>query len=148
MGGRSGTGGSQAAQPRLGWGSSPGWLGIMIVVTAALSGAVVSLLSGTDPGVPLGALVVAGTLAGGTVVRSVRAYLIIPVPAPAYAVAAVIAGLVHDRVADTSRTAVALNGVRWLAAGFVAMAIATLVAAVVAAIRWSRLRSAARGQRT
>lgn len=132
MGPGSDAAGGQAAPPRVSWGSSPGWLGLLIVIMAALAGAVVSLLSRTDPGVALGAFVLAGTLAGATIVRAVRAYLIIPVPAPAYAAAAAIAGLVHDRAVDTSQTAVTLNGVRWLAAGFVAMAAATLLAAVVA----------------
>ena len=142
MGERSVGTGSEAARPRVRWGSPPGSLGIAVVITAALTGAIVSLLSRTDPGVALGAFVIAGTLAGATIVRATRAYLLIPVPAPAYVVAAVVAGLVHDRAADTSRTAVALNGVRWLAAGFVAMAVATVLAAVVAAIRWAMWRSA------
>jgi hypothetical protein len=117
------------------WRSRPGWLGVLVVVTAAAAGTAVTLLSRTDPGWVLGGLVVAGTVAGGIAVRARRAFLIIPVPAPAYAVGAIIAGLVHDRATDTSRTAITLSAVKWLADGFVAMAVATFLAVAIAAIR-------------
>jgi hypothetical protein len=50
--------------------------------------------------------------------------------------AAVIAGLIHDRATDTSNTALTLNGVQWIASGFVAMTAATILAIVIAAGRW------------
>jgi hypothetical protein len=136
--------GSKAGARQGDWRSRPGWLGVLVVVTAAAAGTVVTLLSRTDPGWLLGGLVVAGVVAGGTVVRASRAFLIIPVPAPAYAVGAIIAGLVHDRATDTSRTAITLSAVKWLASGFVAMAVATFLAVAIAATRWALGRSADR----
>jgi hypothetical protein len=113
---------------------------VFVVILAALGGCIVTVLSGAEPGVALGVLVTGGTLTGATVVRARSAYLVIPVPAPAYAVAAVTAGLVHDRAADTSRTALAVHAVQWLASGFTAMATATALAAAVAAVRWATSR--------
>jgi hypothetical protein len=109
-----------------------------------LAGCIVTVLSGAEPGAALGVLVAGGTIVGATVVRARSAYLVIPIPAPAYAVAAVTAGLVHDRAADTSRTALALHVVQWLASGFIAMATATALAAAIAAIRWAASRHARR----
>jgi hypothetical protein len=134
--------GSQAGARQGEWRSRPGWLGVLVVVAAATAGTVVTLVSSSDPGWVLGGFVVAGTVAGGIAVRARRAFLIIPVPAPAYAVGALIAGLVHDRATDTSRTATTLSAVKWLADGFVAMAVATFLAVAIAAIRWALGRSA------
>lgn len=106
----------------------------MIGVT--LLGLVITLLSGTEPGVILGVFVVVGTAAAALAVRPGAVYLIFPVPALSYAVAAVIAGLVHDRGVDTSHTALAISAAQWIAGGFVAMTVATGLAVVIAVIRW------------
>jgi hypothetical protein len=63
-------------------------------------------------------------------------YLIIPVPALAYVVAATIAGMIHDRSADTSLTGLAVHAAQWIASGFVAISVATLLAIAVTAVRW------------
>jgi hypothetical protein len=121
------------------WGSLPGWYGVLIVFGGAALGLCITLVARRDPGNPLGACVLAGTLVAVLAVRPRASYLIIPVPALAYVVAASVAGLVHDRAADaTSRTALAVNGIQWIAAGFLAMAAATVLAIVVTAARWPR----------
>ncbi len=120
------------------WGTRPGRLGVFAVIGATLLGLVITLLSGTEPGLILGVFVVAGTVAAALAVRPGAVYLIFPVPAPAYAVAAVIAGLVHDRGVDTSRTALALSAAQWIAGGFVAMAVATALALLIGGYRWVR----------
>ena len=43
---------------------------------------------------------------------------------------------IHDRAADTSRALLAINAARWVASGFLAMAVATALAAGIAAVRW------------
>ena len=106
------------ATPRR-WGSLPGRFGVFTEIAAAL----------------LGASVVAGTAAATLAVRPRSVYVIIPVPALAYVVAATIAGLIHDRATDTSHTALALSAVQWAAAGFLAMTGATILAAVIAITR-------------
>jgi hypothetical protein len=127
------------------WGTRPGRLGVFAVIGATLLGLVITLLSGTEPGVILGVFVVAGTVAAALAVRPGAVYLIFPVPALAYAVAAVIAGLVHDRGVDTSHTALAISAAQWIAGGFVAMTVATGLAVLIAGYRWLRKsRTAAR----
>jgi hypothetical protein len=118
------------------WGTRPGRLGVFCVIGATLVGLVITLLSGTEPGVILGVFVVVGTVAAALAVRPGAVYLIFPVPALAYAVAAVIAGLVHDRGVDTSHTALAISAAQWIAGGFVAMTVATGVAVLIAGYRW------------
>ena len=83
----------------------------------------------------LGIFLLAGTAAGALAVRPRAAYLIIPVPALAYLAAAIVAGLVHDRAADTSHTALVISAAQWIASGFLAMSAATLLAIVVAVAR-------------
>jgi hypothetical protein len=108
---------------------------VLIVIAAALLGALVTVLSRAEPGATLGICVLAGTAAGATGVRARSAYLIIPVPAPAYLAAATTAGLIHDRAAGISHTALALSAVQWAADGFLAMTAATILAAVIAITR-------------
>jgi hypothetical protein len=120
----------------LAWGSRPGRLGVFTIIAAALLGAAVTAISSRDPGVTLGVFIIAGTAVAASVVRLRSVYIIFPVPALAYVGAAVIAGLIHDRATDTSNTALTLNGVQWIASGFVAMTAATILAIVIAAGRW------------
>jgi hypothetical protein len=127
------------------WGTRPGRLGVFAVIGATLLGLVITLLSGTEPGVILGVFLVAGTLAAATAVRPGAVYLIFPVPALAYAVAAVIAGFVHDRGVDTSHTALAISAAQWIAGGFVAMTVATALAMLIAGYRWLRGARPAQG---
>jgi hypothetical protein len=134
--------------PTLGqlWGTRPARLGVIAVIGSTLLGLVITLLAGTEPGVILGAFVVASTVAAALAVRPGAVYVIFPVPALAYAAAAVIAGLVHDRGVDTSRTALALSAAQWIAGGFIAMTVATGVAVLIGAYRW--LRTARPGRAT
>jgi hypothetical protein len=86
----------------------------------------------------LGVCLVAGTVAGALAVRPRTGYLILPVPAIAYLIAALIAGLIYNRSNDGSSTFLAVNGTQWIASGFIAMAVATGLAIVITAIRWRR----------
>jgi hypothetical protein len=127
------------------WGTRPGRLGVFGVIGATLVGLLITLLSGTEPGVILGVFVVVGTVAAALAVRPGAVYLIFPVPALAYAVAAVTAGLVHDRGVDTSHTALAISAAQWIAGGFVAMTVATGLAVLIAGYRWLRMARPGRG---
>jgi hypothetical protein len=120
----------------LGWGRYPAWAGVLMVLAAALFGAVFTVASHRDPGQALGIFVAVGTAAAGISVRARSSWAIIPVPALAYAAAAIIAGLIHDHAVDTSRTALMLSAVQWLASGFHAMIAATALAVLIAMARW------------
>ena len=118
------------------WGSRPGRVGVLLVIVGTLAGLLGTVLAGSEPGVALGAGLIAGTLAGTAAVRPQASHLIIPVPALAYVVAAVLAGFIHDHAIDTSRTALAVGLTQWVAGGFLIMIAATLLAIAIAAIRW------------
>lgn len=117
------------------------------MIGAAALGALVTGVTGKEPGFLLGVFLVTGTVAASLTVMARAAYLIIPAPALAYVAAAVIAGLIHDRAADTSRTALALSATQWIASGFVAMTAATGTAIVIAVARWLWSRRRPRGRR-
>jgi hypothetical protein len=130
---------SRGVQPRL-WGTRPGRLGVFVVIAGALVGTFITLLTGSEPGMALGVSVVAATAVASLAVAPQAAYLVIPAPALAYIVAAVITGYLHDHATDTSRTALALGFVQWVASGFIAMVIATVLAITVAFARQFRSR--------
>lgn len=115
------------------------------MIGSAALGAVVTVLSGSEPGLVLGVFLVAGTVAGARAVRPRAVYRIIPVPALAYVVAAIVAGLISDRATDTSRAALAISAIQSIASGFLAMAAATVLAIVITAARWPRRRRGPRG---
>ena len=142
--GRRAPAGPTAGPPGRGWGTLPGRLGIGLVIGGAGAGLLVTLLAGREPGLVLGIFLLAGTAAGALAVRPRAAYLIIPVPALAYLAAAIVAGLVHDRAADTSHTALVISAAQWIASGFLAMSAATLLAIVVAVARGVAARQAGR----
>ena len=126
------------------WGTLPGWTGVCIVIGAVALGALITAASGSQPGLVLGVLLVGATITAALAVRPRAAYLVIPVPALAYVVAATVAGLVSDRATGMSRTALAVNGAQWIASGFIAMTVATGIAIVITLVRWYTRR---RGQR-
>jgi hypothetical protein len=123
-----------ASSPR--WGALPANRGIVLIAASALVGTLVTVLTRSDPGFALGLLVVIGTIAASLAVRVRGVYWIIPAPALAYLACAVIAGLIHDRAADASSTELTVNAARWIASGFLPMAVATVLAAGIAAFRW------------
>jgi hypothetical protein len=128
-------------------GGLPGSAGVCIVIGAAALGALVTGVAGKEPGLLLGVFLVTGTVAASLMVLPRAVYLIIPAPALAYVAAAVIAGLIHDRAADTSQTALALSATQWIASGFVAMTAATGAAIVIAVARWLLSRRRPHGRR-
>jgi hypothetical protein len=128
---------SPGRAPRM-WGSRPGRLGVFLVIGCAALGTLVTVVTRTEPGPVLGVLVVAGTAAAALAVRPRAVYVIIPVPALAYVVAASVAGFVRDGASDTSLTGLAVHAAQWIASGFLAMSVATLLAIAATAVRWPR----------
>ncbi len=88
------------------------------------------------PGFLLGFFVVAGTVTASLAVRPRAGRLIFPVPVLSYLAAALLSGIVFDRSADSSKTALAIGAAQWIADGFFAMALATALAVVITAARW------------
>jgi hypothetical protein len=120
---------------RLG-GSLSGGLGVAIVAASTALGASATMLTGKEPGTILGVFVIIGTLAAAVAVRPQAAWLILPVPVLSYFVAAMVTGVIYDHSADLSKTALAVNAAQWIANGFFAMLLATILAVVLVTARW------------
>ena len=88
------------------------------------------------PGPLLGLFVVVGAVAAALAVRPRAGRMIFPVPVLSYMVAALLSGVVYDRSADSSKTALAIAAAQWIANGFFAMALATVLAVVIISVRW------------
>jgi hypothetical protein len=141
--GRDPGGREQAARPRSRtggplswWGTLPGGLGVCIVIGAALLGALGTVIRDSDPGTLLGLFLIAGTVVAALAVHDRAVYLIIPVPALAYVAAAIMAGAIHDRAIDTDHTQLVISAGQWIASGFLAICAATILAILIAAVRW------------
>ena len=113
------------------------------MLAAAVLGTGVTVGTHHDPGYLLGGAVIAGTFVAALAVRREAVYQLIPVPALAYLVGALTAGLMHEQGAAPSRTGLAFSATQWVAGGFVTMAAATVVAAAITVIRWLMNRHAA-----
>ncbi len=130
-----------------GWGALQGGLGVCIIVASAAIGAIVTMVTRSTPGFLLGLFVVVGTVTAALAIRPRTGRMIVPVPVLSYLVAALISGVVFDRSADSSKTALAIGAAQWIADGFFAMALATVLAVVITVTRWflwRRGRSATR----
>jgi hypothetical protein len=118
------------------WGALQGGLGVCIIVASAAIGAIVTIVARSAPGFLLGFFVVVGTAAAALAIRPRTGWMILPVPVLSYLVAALISGVVFDRSADSSKTALAIGAAQWIASGFFAMVLATVLAVVIIAVRW------------
>ena len=125
------------ASGRLGrWGAQQGGLGVCLIVASAAIGAIVTMVARSAPGFLLGFFVVAGTVAASLAVRPRAGRMIFPVPVLSYLVAALISGVVFERSAGASTTVLAIGAAQWIASGFFAMALATVLAVVITTVRW------------
>jgi hypothetical protein len=118
------------------WGGLPFGRGIVVVIATTALGTLFTILTGSDPGFVLDFCVLIGAIAASLAVRPGAVYRIVPAPALAYVVGAVIAGLIHDGGTDTSRTALVISGAQWTASGFLAMTAATVLVILIGAVRW------------
>ena len=105
------------------------------MTACAALGALLTGLTGGQPGTLLGVFLILGTLAAASVVRRGAVHLIIPVPALAYLVAATLAGIAAIPATDMSRTGLAVNALQWIAHGFLVMVIATAAAIAITIAR-------------
>jgi hypothetical protein len=118
------------------WGALQGGLGVCIIVASAAVGTVVTKVTRSAPGFLLGLCVEAGTVVAALAVRPRAGRMIFPVPVLSYLLGALISGYVYNRSAGTSKTALAIGAAQWIADGFFAMALATVLAIVIITVRW------------
>ena len=118
------------------WGALQGGLGVCIIVASAAFGTIATLVTRSAPGFLLGLFVEAGTVVAALAVRPRAGRMIFPVPVLSYLVGALISGFVYSRSTGTSKTALAIGAAQWIADGFFAMALATVLAIAITTARW------------
>ena len=118
------------------WGALQGGLGVCIIVASAALGTVATMATRSAPGFLLGLFVAAGTVIAALAVRPRAGRMIFPVPVLSYLVGALISGFMYNRSTGTSKTALAIGAAQWIANGFFAMALATVLAIVIITARW------------
>ena len=119
------------------------WLGtmstrtaVLVLAGAALAGALLTVITAKEPGNLLGAFVIVGSLAAVLGVRRGAVYLFFPLPALAAFVAAVAAGVVHDRHLASSAAGLAATFPQWVAGIFWPAVLATILVLLVGSARW------------
>jgi hypothetical protein len=132
------------ASPLGSLGSGPlRWIGtlslrtaVLVLAGAALLGIVFTLIAGQDPGGLLAVFIIAGTIAAALGIRRAVVYLLFPMPAIAFFVAAVVAGIAHNSHSASSTASLGTSFVQWIAGVFFPMVIATILAILVGGGRW------------
>jgi hypothetical protein len=109
-----------------------------MVVGGAAAGGLLSAATGRQPGLLLGLFLVASTACAVLGVRPRAVYLIIPVPTLAYIGTAVLTGMISDRAAGTSAAEFVIGAFQWVASGFAAMILSSVIAIITAVVRWPR----------
>ena len=99
-------------------------------------GTIATMLARSTPGRLLELFVIAGTVAAALAIRPSAGRTILPVPVLAYLVAALISGVVFDHEAASSNAALAIGAAQWVANGFFAMVLATVLAVAITLARW------------
>ena len=123
--------------PRPGrWGALQGGLGVCIIVASTAVGTIATMVTRSTPGFLLGLFVEAGTVVAALAVRPRAGRMIFPVPVLSYLVGALVSGFVYNRSTGTSKTALAIGAAQWIADGFFAMALATVLAIGITTVRW------------
>ncbi len=108
----------------------------LVLIGATVAGVVLTVIAGMEPGNLLGFFVIVGSLAAVLGVRRGAVYLFFPMPALAFFVAAVAAGIVHDRQDASSTAGLAAHFTQWVAGIFWPAVVATILVLLVGGGRW------------
>jgi hypothetical protein len=120
------------------WEELPGKLAVGVVIGGAALGGLLSAATGRQPGLLLGLFLVASTVCAVLGVRPRAVYLVIPVPALAYMFVAMLTGMLSDQTARGSTAEFLLGAFQWIASGFAAITLASVIAIITAVVRWPR----------
>ena len=119
---------------------------MLVLVAATLLGIVFTLFAGSEPGFVLGLFITVGSVAAVLGVRRGLAYLVFPLPAFAFFVAAVITGKVKDSSLTSSTAGLGVGFLQWIADIFYPMVIATILVLLVGGTRWLLAHQLVSGQ--
>ena len=105
-------------------------------MASAVLGTLATTVTRSEPGLLLGLPVIAGTVAAALAVRPRKGWMILPVPALVYLVGALTSGIIFNRSSGSSGTALVFGAAQWIANGFFAMVLATVLAISITTARW------------
>lgn len=134
------TGSSRAERPRAGF-QLTGLLGVLVLLGVTAVGALANGLAGGEPGLILDFSLIAGTVLAAFLIEVRMVWVIIPVPPLVFSVMCVAAGVVGDQFAATTTTRLVTAAGTWVVKGFVAMAVATLLAILITVVRMAGRRN-------
>jgi len=139
--------GSLRSSPLLRWlGTMSPRNALLVLVAGTLLGIVFTLFAGSEPGFVLGLFITVGSVAAALGVRRGAVYLVFPLPAFAFFVAAVITGKVKDSSLTSSTTGLGVGFLQWIADIFFPMVIATIMVLIVGGARWLLARQLVTGE--
>jgi hypothetical protein len=110
---------------------------LLVLVAAALIGVVLTLLTGQGPGGVLASFVIVGAIVATLGVRRGTSYVLFPLPALILFIASIMIGAVHDRALEsTGSNGTEVGFLKWVAAAFFPMCIATVITLAIGGGRW------------
>ncbi len=127
-------------------GRMPTWTAVLLLFAGTVIGVIVTLVAGQEPGGLLGFFIIVGTIAAALCIRRGKVYLLFPVPALAFFLAAIVTGKVHDAKLGSSTAGLGAGFTQWVAGIFFPAVIATIIVVLVGGGRWLLGRQLISGQ--
>jgi hypothetical protein len=127
-------------------GRMPTWTSILLLFAGTVVGVIVTLVAGQEPGGLLGFFIIVGTIAAALCIRPGKVYLLFPVPALAFFLAAIVTGKVHDAKLGSSTAGLGAGFTQWVAGIFFPAVIATIIVVLIGGGRWLLGRQLISGQ--
>jgi hypothetical protein len=121
-------------------------IALSIFFGAAIIGAIGTIATHADPGFVLGFMIIVGACLAALCIRRKAVYVLIPLPALAYLVLAVVTGYIHDHSMGTSTTTLATDFTQWLSGGFTGICLATILVLLIFGARLLLSRQLVSGQ--
>lgn len=127
-------------------GRLPLWAAILVLVAGAVLGIVFSLMAGQEPGALLAFFIIVGAAAAALGIQRGKVYLLFPVPALVFFVAAILVGKVHDANLGSSTASLGAGFAQWVAGIFFPAVVATILVVLIGGGRWLLGRQLVTGQ--
>jgi hypothetical protein len=121
-------------------------MAMVVLGISAVIGIVASLAADQEPGTLLGFFIIVGSIAAVLSIQRGKSYLLFPVPALAFFVAAIAVGKVHDAKLGSSTASLGAGFTQWVAGIFFPAAAATILVVVIGGGRWLLSRQVVTGQ--
>lgn len=129
------------------------WLGtlstrtaVIVLIAGTLLGIIASVALGQEPGNLLGFFVIMGSVAAACGITRGKAYLLFPMPALAFFVAAIVVGKIHDAKLGSSTASLGVGLTQWVAGMFFPAVVATILVLLIGGGRWMLGRQLVTGQ--